>query len=245
VADDGEPVGIVQRRAVPVVPIDIAEDIRELLESSNAPLPWVYARHSIDQAPETFGYVVAVVAAKGELWLVRGWLRSVAGRTPVLSQATIEHATDPDRDVTGAVVRDIRFDEIRNAALRELRVRADSLERLRRIEDLDEAVTQDEADAASSAAQRAGDTRGRRALPTSHYRGVALRYLELVDDGRRDILNALCEAESKRLGEPVKRERVRQWLRRCVDLGYLQPAGKRGVAGRLAGPNLTRKERNA
>src|SRR5437868_3209341 len=67
---------------------------------------WVYGTEYSDPADEAvFGRLLAKQRIGGEPWLIRGVLRAVSGRQPVLSRVTIEHFKDPSREVTGTVVR--------------------------------------------------------------------------------------------------------------------------------------------
>jgi len=76
--------------------------------------------------------------------------------------------------------------------------------------------------------------RGRPGYPEEHYRRIALRYLELLKLGHRNVLVVLAAEE----GRP--RETVRDWVRKATGLGYLAP-GKPGRAEARPGPKLKRK----
>jgi hypothetical protein len=134
-------------------------------------------------------------------------------------------------------MRDINFGTIRTAGLARLRERASAI---RLLEGSTSAAFDSYRDSVVGAGHKAtgSPTRGPHGgYPAEHYRGIARRYLELVRLGRRDVLKALCEEWSEVLGESVKRERMRGWLRTATQIGFLAP-GQRGKAGRQPGPNL-------
>jgi hypothetical protein len=206
------------------------------------PAPWVLAEAFDDPDDDAvFGAAFAVQLVDKEPWLVRGVLRSVPPGPPVMSRITVDHLTDRAREATGKVVRDINFGTIRDAALMRLRQRGHN-RTLLHASDPDLFTKKQVAEAEATAIRAARGARGPRGAYTAeHYRRIALRYLELVADGRRDVVNALCEEEAERLGEPVARERMRDWIRKTVRMGFLAP-GKSGVVGREPGPNLNTKE---
>jgi hypothetical protein len=75
-------------------------------------------------------------------------------------------------------------------------------------------------------------------LPEDLIRRVALEYLALFESGvTRGILDRLAEQESERLGRPVARETVRDWVRRARELQY-PSEGVPGKAYAVAGPRL-------
>src|SRR4051794_16755005 len=179
-----------------------------------------------------FGAVFAVQHISGEPWLVCAVIRQSDGGPPVLSRVKIEHCNDPGHEVTGAIVREIRFGTIRDKALVRLRERGANLAAMTAILPKPWVV------AAQDAAEKAG--RGKiaagahGAYPPDHYRHIAERHLALVADGRRDVLKALCEEESVRLDELIGRERMRDWVKKATRLGYLEP-GQPGRVGRRPG----------
>jgi hypothetical protein len=80
-------------------------------------------------------------------------------------------------------------------------------------------------------------SRGRRRKSPAVYHAFALEALELQANGvGRGMRRMLAKKHNVEVGT------VRDWLRRCRDLGFLAPAewGKTGVA---PGPNLTEEER--
>lgn len=231
-------------------PVD-TKSLEELLEfhhsGARTPSPYVLARDFKEEGDESvFGAAFAIQIEENESWLVRGVLRAVAGGTPVMSRITVEHLTDPAREVTGAIIRAIKFASIRNDAFVRLRQRATSLATLQQLPTTSPWIRPSDVEAAQSAAAHAG----RGALATGphggysveHYRHIARRYIHLVvADGRRDVLNALCEEEAVRLGQPIQKERMRSWVRKATKMGFLSP-GQRGKSGRKPGPNLYKKE---
>ncbi len=184
-----------------------------------------------------FAAVFAVQHIDHQPWLIRGVLRGGTSGPPILSRVAIEHFHDPDREVTGTVLRDLRFGEIRDRALTRLRERARNLGAM-------SFVPEPTARAAGVAAKKAGrgaiPVGSRGAYQPEHYRHIAERYLALVESGRRDVIKALEEEEGKRLGEPVGHERMRDWVRKATKLGFLAP-GSPGTVARQPGPNLVRE----
>jgi hypothetical protein len=233
----GTPSNVPGRRRFPV--IDSA-DLDLLAKAARSPkrkpLGGVVAHdwRDPDGDERVFAAVFAVQHIDRQPWLVRGVLRTGASGPPVLSRVAIEHFHDPGREVTGTVLRDLRFGEIRDRALTRLRDRADNLGAM-------SFVPEARAAPAAEAAKKAGrgrisiDSRG--AYPLEHYRHIAERYLALVASGRRDVLKALSEEEGKRLGEPIGHERMRDWVRKATRLGYLG-SGTPGSVSRQPGPEL-------
>jgi hypothetical protein len=76
--------------------------------------------------------------------------------------------------------------------------------------------------------------RGRPGHPDSHYRDVALAYLELCDAGEKPLLPRLGE----RFGVPS--QTARDWVHRARELGFILP-GKQGRKGASPGPRLHRE----
>jgi hypothetical protein len=191
---------------------------------------WVYADAFTDPFDEAvFASVLARQDIDSNKWLVRGVLRSAADAPPILTRVAVEHLGAPDVEVTGAIVREVNFATIRDAALAHLRRRAQVMplvgvapERLHEME---------------QAAKRAAKARGPRgAYTTQHYYQVARHLLRLQDEGHRSTLDALSDLYAKQLGEEVHPERVRGWIKQATRLGFLAP-GKPGVAARKPGPN--------
>jgi hypothetical protein len=74
--------------------------------------------------------------------------------------------------------------------------------------------------------------RGRRGYPPDFYRGVALDYLALQDQGvSRGIQKRLAQERG------VPWETVRDWVHGATKRGFLGP-GQKGKAGRAPGPHL-------
>jgi hypothetical protein len=215
--------------------------------SAFKPPPWVEADHFPDETDQhVFGAVLGVWLVRDQPWLVRGVLRSVEDGPPVLARVAVEHFADPPtKEVTGSVMREINFATIRNLALDRLRERGLAIGFLHEsgvaIFDSYRANVMQAADEAAKHKLARGPHGG---YPAEHYRHIARRYLALVRSGRRDVQRALCEEESERLGELIKRERMREWVKKATQMGFLAP-GERGKAGRHPGPNLNQpKEDN-
>ena len=192
--------------------------------------PWVIGRAYSDPAdPAVFGAVVALdLGDDREPWLIRGVLRQSKDGTTTLSRLAVQHRWDPEREVTGRVMRAIPLGAIRDAALSHLKRRASAQMMLNEVG----ALSKSTADATRSAAGRGF------LLDDAFYRHIAGRLLDLPSEGHsRDPLRALCAEESMRLGSEIKYERMKQWIRNATDRKYLEP-GKPGVRLRRAGPRL-------
>jgi hypothetical protein len=195
----------------------------------------------LDDHADAFGIVAAVQwlspakGAKPEPWLIRGLLSATAGR-PVLSALAVEHRDAPDHEVTGLVLRGIRYADIRNEGLRWAAARAEWVDIIARGGYLSKKhVTQ--ARWVAGQANRPVK-RGRTGYGDEHYRRIARRYLEIASgpDGRR-VLKVLAENEG------VPRETVRDWVRKATRLGFLAP-GTQGRAEARPGQKLNTKEEN-
>ena len=141
---------------------------------------------------------------------------------PPLREANDDEHADLMREVTGLVVRAIPFARIRDRALSQLPARASALELLAEV---GVPVPASERQAARAVADAAASLPG----GPDHLGYLAERYRALVAAGRYDVLKALVEEESRRLGSEVPRDRVRGWLRRATAVGLLPP-GRPGVA---------------
>jgi hypothetical protein len=182
-----------------------------------------------------FGAVFAVQHIDGEPWIVRAVLRQSDAGPPVLSRVTLAHFNDPGREVTGAIVREIRLGTIRDRALVRLRERGANFAAMSAMLPEPWVMAAREAAEKAGRGQIASGAHG--AYPRDHYRHIAERHLALTAMGRRDVLKALCEEESKRLDEEIGRERMRDWVKKATRFGYLEP-GAPGKVGRRPGPSL-------
>jgi hypothetical protein len=206
-------------------------------------------RYTVYEPPErgdaeaVIGYVSAIEwisassRSESQPWLVRGVLHK-AGRRPILRSLVVEHFTNPDAEVSGWVLRGIPVAQIRDEALRWAVNRGDYIEVL----GAGWAVSGEDMARARRIADEAAETplaRGPKGYGAEHYRRIAFRYLELLREGRRDVLVALAEEESERLGREVRRETVRDWVKKATRLGFLAP-GTPGRAEERVGPNLGR-----
>jgi hypothetical protein len=177
--------------------------------------------------PAVFASVFARQDLDGTRWLIRGVLRTSAAGAPILARVTIEPLDDLELEVTGRVIRDVSFATIRDAALVHLRRRARAAPYVsdRRVRELERA------------AKVAAMTRGRRgAYTTEHYHEVARTLVRLQRNQRKNTLDELRKFYAEQLGEDVKGERVRGWVKEATRLGFLAP-GRKGVAHREPGPN--------
>lgn len=156
----------------------------------------------------------------------------------VVSELDVEPNVPGGGEVTGTVLRALNIAQIRQRAMDALPGVLWAREAMRRagVFNITDADVRRARRAASLAAQQPLN-RGRRGYGPNHYRRIALRYLELVSEGRRNVLVALAAEE----GRP--RETVRDWVRRATELGFLSP-GKQGRAEARPGPNLYRIEEN-
>jgi hypothetical protein len=185
---------------------------------------------SSDEA--VFGAVLAKQMVDGEPWLIRGVFRTdSSGRTPVLARVVVEHFTDPDREVTGTVIREINFGAIRDAGLVKIRQRAEARSMFRGpFRDSPE----DLATMARAAREAARSRVARGAYSAEHYHNVARNLFRLQSE-TRSWLPALADFYSKQLGDEVHPERVRGWIKTATKLGFIAP-GKRGKPRREPGP---------
>lgn len=179
-----------------------------------------------------FGRLVAVEQVDEGWWLVRALL-AIGDAGAILDQVAIASwPRETRREVTGRVLRGLRFEPIRQRALDQLRDLPKTLAVARAAFGMSEAI------ASSSDVTRAADDaaraprRGRPGLPEEHFRRIALVYLELFALGyRRGILEELATREG------VPKDTVRDWVHRARTLGFLS-AGRQGRAGAEPGPRL-------
>jgi hypothetical protein len=209
------------------------------------PPPWVIAGRFDDRDdPDVLASVVAVhpiaPTANGveEPWLIRGVLRRADDGPPTLTRLSVEHLHDPGAEVTGYMLDRIPVGRIRDAARAWLRAKEPTVSAL--LEGGFDVQPADQAWARRVAreATRRPPNRGPKGLPPDFYRGVALRAIELFDQGRRDVVDAIASERRK----PY--QTVRDWIRRCrsPELGFLAPTSQGRVDFR-PGPNLYRKEK--
>lgn len=192
-------------------------------------------------------YVPLLLAARKngplEPWQVRGVLRT----TPhgiALVRVTVEHLTDPDREVTKEVLLRIPVATIRAQALAKIVKRPDYLEAFASSslplpgEWLSEA--REHAENAASEVLRRGNV----GYPDAHYKRIALRYLELRSEGHRDPIQIIAAEETTHLGRAVPPQTVRTWLRGAQKREWLAKS-RRGIAGLEPGPKVrAMKEEN-
>jgi hypothetical protein len=178
-------------------------------------------------------------------WQVEGVLCRDPNGPPLVCALEVRHfplsKREPRSEVTGTILRGVPLGRIREMAFEGL---AGTLEARRSMaaSDLFPHVSAEDVDPAERAtSETRKPRRGRRGLPDEHYRRIALRYLQLIELGRRNVLVALAEEESNRAGHPIPRETVRDWVRKATERGYLAP-GKPGRAVARPGPKFKRKE---
>jgi hypothetical protein len=165
-------------------------------------------------------------------WIVGGYLRLAPSGEVTIGQLELQPLDNKAASVTGTVLRSFRVEELLARALAQLEdapAVMSVLERhgLRRPSEEEKS----NAERAAKAAARHERRRGRAGYPESHYRRVALDYLELQKDVRRGIRQRLAE----RYG--VNAKTVGDWIHRAHELGFLG-SGHQGRAGREAGPRL-------
>jgi hypothetical protein len=204
--------------------------------------PVVFANPIGDATGDVFGSFAALDLIDGEPWLVKGDLASVDGVALTQALTIWRWRGGSGSEVTGTVLRSVRVALIRDRALQGLRradVAVDSYRTLLGLSALDERERELIRRAAASA-RREGLKRGRTGYPDDHYRGVALRYLELVDEGYgRQPGKGIRSRLARDYDRPP--ETVRDWIRRARELGFLEGGGP----GRLdvrPGPNLRPRE---
>jgi hypothetical protein len=188
-----------------------------------------------------------------EPWQIGGILYRDETGPPLVGVLAVEHfafsPTTTRLEVTGTVLRGVPLAAIRDKALADLRedreAAARGIDLARRAMGTagfylpDQDVTGERARRTTEEASR--PKRGRPRYSPERYGRIAVRYLELIDEGRRDVLVALAAEESERLGRPVPRETIRDWVRKATRLKYLAP-GKPGRAESRPGPKLKRRE---
>jgi hypothetical protein len=180
--------------------------------------------------------------AHAQPWVMHGILRRSKRGLLVVSELDIEPNLPGGAEVTGTVLRGVRLTPIRQKAVAALGGIALAREAAAAAGLFN--VSKEDAERARRAAAEAEGqplNRGRKGYPQNHYRRIALRYLDLIGEGRRDVLVALAAEESKRQGRKVPRETIRDWVRKATTLEFLTP-GKQGRADARPGPKLYPKE---
>lgn len=232
--------------SLPELPPMIRREFQQSLRlaaqgESMDPQPWVFAEPFEDPGDDAVrAAVFAVQLDNGEPWLLRGVLRLVEGGPPILSRVSVEHFGSAGVEVTSTAVR-FPLARVRGQALGRLREKRKFLEIFR---DAGWEVSPEEEKWAREIEQEAEKlvlSRGPQGYPRNFYRRLAIRHVELVKSGRRDVLKALADEESERLKRRVPRETIRDWIRKATELEFLAP-GNQGVAEARPGPNLYRKE---
>lgn len=146
----------------------------------------------------------------------------------------------PGAGVTTSVLRAVPLGGLLSAA------RAALMEGPRQVASWEEAMGQPfatlkaQAEQAAAAVQGTDLKRGRKGFPDDHYRWVALKYLDLQDQGwSKGILEELAEAAGPHLKReyPVARATARDWVATARARGFLTKATQ-GRAGADPGPNL-------
>ena len=160
-------------------------------------------------------------------------IRLISSNFVNISQLVVE-PWGHDADVTGAVLRRIRVADIRDSALYYLRfigpdpvVVCSEGARPRRVY-----PDADQPRYAALIRDPSQQRRGRPGLPESHYRAVAVAYLELYESG---VTHGILAELGRRFAAP--HQTVRDWVARARSLGYLTP-GKPGRSGATPGPRL-------
>jgi hypothetical protein len=202
------------------------------------PPPWAIARPFEDpDDPAVRASVAALHVFRDQPWLVRGTLRAAEEGPLTLAHIGVEHLFDPGVEVTNEVLRHVPAATIRdraNAWLRNHDVGLDALAIVGRVTPAERRWAQRAAAEAAKAPLR----RGRQGYPADHFRGIALRAVELFEvEGRRDVIQALADERDK----PY--QTVRDWVRRAraPEYGFLNPVTQ-GRTDFRPGPNLYRKD---
>jgi hypothetical protein len=205
--------------------------------------PWVMAdAWQLDDDKAVFARVVAVFLAPAvtngdaEPWLVRAALRLDAHQHPTISRIGVEHLTNPDREVTGVILKRVPAPTIRNRALAYLLQREKTLDVMKKAGvELPQGWYESASHVATLA--RSELKRGPKGYPREHYRRIALRCIELHRQGVRNVLRVLADEEG------VPYETARTWrdvARRKYR--YLAPSPRQGQAWFEPGPNLYEEE---
>jgi hypothetical protein len=170
-------------------------------------------------------------APREKPWLISGVLCRSDKGPPILGELGVEPAAEGAVEVTGTVLRGVPVALIRDRALGQLPTLAIGYEAMAGVGGWNvSAEDVKRAKRAAAAAAKQPLNRGRRGYPHDHYRRIALRYLERLEE-RRDVLVALAQEES------VPRETIRDWVRKATELGFLA-RGTPGRAEKRPGPNL-------
>jgi hypothetical protein len=143
----------------------------------------------------------------------------------------IEHFLDPSVEVTSTVIRGVPAARLRDFANSYLAVAPIVLAEA----GLPSAADKRWAKRVTQAAAKQPLRRGRGGFPVDHYRRIALRALEISEEGHRDVVKELAARE----GKPY--QTIRDWVRRARELKFLGPT-QRGRSQWFPGPNLYRKE---
>lgn len=215
------------------------------------PPPWVLADQADTPERGAIASFVALTLAKRskagepEAWLVRGVLRRGQHGPPILTRVAVDHFSDSTIEITSTAMRGIRFDEIRKRACENLALKKAVFDAVKKADKLTEAevAALGWADHEKWLAEAAVDAaraprRGPKGMPDAYYRRIAERYLELVKDGRRDVVKALADELAAPI--PTVRDRISTATKR----GFLA-GGKQGRATLRPGPNLDSRRRKA
>jgi hypothetical protein len=143
----------------------------------------------------------------------------------------------PAAGITGAVLRDIRLEELAQQVKQRLIEQPKALDQLRQrgivaLPEADRLIREN--------ARRAARTqlrKGRAGYPEDFYRGVALRYLEIAASQNRGVIPQLATEYGRRLKREIPRDTVKSWLRKARELGLLEFDGQ-GRSGARPGPQL-------
>jgi hypothetical protein len=205
------------------------------------PQPWVLVERFDDPDDEAVkAAVFAVQSDHGEPWLLRGVIRLVEGGPPILSRVSVEHFGSAAMEVTSTAIR-FPLARVRSLALARLREKRTFLEIFREAGWEVQPEEEEWARQIEREAKKLTLSPGPKGYPRNFYRRLALRHVDLVRSGRRDVLKALADEETERLSRRVPRETIRDWIRKATELEFLAP-GKRGVAEERPGPKLYKKE---
>jgi hypothetical protein len=181
----------------------------------------------------------AVLLHGHAFWFVHGWLVEREGRA-VIEQLVIESELESQRGIRLDLLRALSLSRLSARVIAQLRAEPEWIELLERagLAVVSEADRRRAKEAAARAAKQPLRRRGRAGYPDEHYRRIALRYIELVQEhGSKGVLVRIAEEESRRRGYRVAHATVRDWVRGARERGFLAP-GERGRATPLPGPRL-------
>lgn len=194
------------------------------------------------------GRAARAPAGSTAFWIASGYLAWTESGELVVEQLTLEPEHGGQGGLTPDVLRDMSLSQIVARAQGLMQLAPEYASLARKLGLLQEAEPTDadaEAEALAAAAAGPRPRGGRSGYSDDLYRWVAEEYLRLHDAGvGRGILIKLAALASERMLQNVSRSKMRDWVRRARELGFLE-GGERGRAGARPGPRIARKRPQA